>query len=189
VNMIIIACLPRARSRQGRHRRTPPAWDGISPPRRLASRMVPPAPDARFCCAVVACSERVAAVAPFRKDESEGIAGAAAIRPRGLNSLSAKLPVRTDRVRNRSKQACEKWTLTQIPCCCVEIPCSCNKNSLFRLGNFALSPLNHWTKWPTSEPRVGPKLKNSLLISLLAGNLGVATGSIWTASAHHALSR
>ena len=35
----------------------------------------------------------------------------------------------------------------------------------------------------TSEPRVGPKLKNSLFFSLLAGNLGVETGSTATASA------
>ena len=47
-----LACLPRARSRQGRHRRAAPAWHGSCPPRRLASRMVPPAPDARPCCAV-----------------------------------------------------------------------------------------------------------------------------------------
>ena len=53
-----LACLPRARSRQGRHRRAAPAWDGSCPPGRLASRMVPPAPDARPCCAVAACSKR-----------------------------------------------------------------------------------------------------------------------------------
>ncbi len=47
-----LAGLPRARSRQGRHRRAAPVWDGSCPPRRLASRMVPPAPDARPCCAV-----------------------------------------------------------------------------------------------------------------------------------------
>jgi hypothetical protein len=53
-----LACLPRARSRQGRHRRAAPAWDGSCPPRRLAGRMAPPAPDARPCCAVAACSQR-----------------------------------------------------------------------------------------------------------------------------------
>ena len=52
-----LACLPRARSRQGRHRREAPAWDGSCPPRRLASRMVPPAPDARPCRAVAAMFE------------------------------------------------------------------------------------------------------------------------------------
>ena len=35
----------------------------------------------------------------------------------------------------------------------------------------------------TPKRRFGPKLKNSLLISLLAGNWGVETGSTWTASA------
>src|ERR1019366_5710573 len=35
----------------------------------------------------------------------------------------------------------------------------------------------------TSEARANPKLRNSLLISLLAGNLGVETGSTMTASA------
>src|SRR5450830_1754341 len=35
----------------------------------------------------------------------------------------------------------------------------------------------------TSEPRARPKSKNSLLISLLAGNLGAETGSTTTASA------
>jgi hypothetical protein len=65
----------------GRHRRAAPAWHGSRPPRRLASRMVPPAPNARPCCAVAASSKRVsgAAVAPFRKDESEGV-GAEVLR-------------------------------------------------------------------------------------------------------------
>src|SRR5450759_2664524 len=35
----------------------------------------------------------------------------------------------------------------------------------------------------TSELRTGQKLKNSLFFSLLPGNLGVETGSTWTASA------
>ena len=35
----------------------------------------------------------------------------------------------------------------------------------------------------TSKRRCGPKLKNSLFFSLLAGNLGVETGSYVTASA------
>jgi|ERR1039458_6215922 hypothetical protein len=35
----------------------------------------------------------------------------------------------------------------------------------------------------TSELRTGQKLKNSLFFSLFAGNLGVETGSTWTASA------
>jgi hypothetical protein len=34
-----------------------------------------------------------------------------------------------------------------------------------------------------SEPRLGPKLENSLFFSLLAGNLGVETGSNAIASA------
>ena len=35
----------------------------------------------------------------------------------------------------------------------------------------------------TFEPLAGPKLKNSLFFSLLAGNLAGETGSTWTASA------
>ena len=38
-------------------------------------------------------------------------------------------------------------------------------------------------RYGPSEHRVGPKLQNSLLISLLAGNLGVETGSTTTACA------
>ena len=43
-----------------------PAWDGSCPPRRLASRMVPPAPDARPCCAVAAMFETKALARPSR---------------------------------------------------------------------------------------------------------------------------
>jgi hypothetical protein len=41
-----LACLRRARSGQGCDRRTASVWNGSRPPRRSASRMVPPAPDA-----------------------------------------------------------------------------------------------------------------------------------------------
>ena len=52
VNMTISLAFLAPDLRQGRHRRPAPAWDGSRPPRRLASRMVPPAPDARPNCAV-----------------------------------------------------------------------------------------------------------------------------------------
>ena len=47
-----LARLPRARSRQGSHRRTAPARHGSCPPLRPARRMVSPAPDAWPSCAV-----------------------------------------------------------------------------------------------------------------------------------------
>ena len=47
-----LACLPRARSRQGGHRWTAAARHGRGAARRTARRMVPPAPDAWPACAV-----------------------------------------------------------------------------------------------------------------------------------------
>ena len=45
-----LARLPRARSRQSRHRGAAASWHGRRPPLRPAGRMVSPAPDARLSC-------------------------------------------------------------------------------------------------------------------------------------------